>query len=118
MNSVKGISEPPNQNGGVNEISSYLRLRPMNKYELSKRSKHSIDISQNKDVRVDSKLDGTCSFNFNEVGHLSLSLILILTCNDFSDVVKTLLGIPGGLMSSSCLPKDSVSPRFSSHERF
>ena len=68
----KEITEPPNQNGGFNEISSYLRLRPMNKFELSRRSKHSIDISNSKEVRVDSKLDDTCTFRFDEVGHFSL----------------------------------------------
>ena len=61
-------SEYSKKDDDLNGICSYLRLRPINKLEKSKRSKHCINISANKKVKVDSKLNGTYEFSFDQVG--------------------------------------------------
>jgi len=54
------------------KISVFLRIRPMNKLELSRRSKHSITVhpsndNRKKEITVDSHLDGAHEFSFDEV---------------------------------------------------
>lgn len=53
-------------------IEVYLRLRPMNKLELSRRSRHCVEISSSEyrekgRVTIDSPLEGTFSFDFERV---------------------------------------------------
>ena len=61
----------PKEDSTFNRIPSYLRLRPINKLERSKRSRHCIQIQrENKKVRVDSNLNGTCEFSFDGVSNI------------------------------------------------
>ena len=53
-------------------IEVYFRLRPMNKLELSRRSRHCVKIlsSESREkarVTIDSPLDGTFNFDFDRV---------------------------------------------------
>ena len=52
------------------EVKVYLRLRPMDKLETSKRSKDCIELHTNPQiVTVDSPLQGVYDFTFDMVGH-------------------------------------------------
>lgn len=54
--------------GGEEHVRVYLRLRPMDKLETSKRSKDCIELHENPQlVTVDSPLLGTFDFTFHQV---------------------------------------------------
>jgi hypothetical protein len=53
-------------------VKVYLRLRPMNKLEISKRSKDCIELTDNPTlVTVDSPLLGTFDYTFDQVGEIN-----------------------------------------------
>ena len=61
-------------------IEVYFRLRPMNKLELSRRSRHCVEISssdsrENDRVTIDSPLDGTFDFDFDRVSIIQRLMI-------------------------------------------
>jgi hypothetical protein len=59
----------------VNEnMRIFLRLRPMNKLETSRRSKNCVELdnTQPRCITVDSPLDGEYDFYFDHVRHLFL----------------------------------------------
>jgi hypothetical protein len=63
----KAKASAPQQ--GEARVKVYLRLRPMDKLEISKRSKDCIELHDNpKLITVDSPLMGTFDFTFDMVG--------------------------------------------------
>lgn len=59
------------QQVGCERVKVYLRLRPMDKLETSKRSKDCIELHDNpKLITVDSPLLGTFEYTFDQVGEI------------------------------------------------
>jgi hypothetical protein len=59
------------------QVKVYLRLRPMDKLETSKRSKDCIELHDNpKIITVDSPLLGCFDFTFDQVRYMSSSIIM------------------------------------------
>lgn len=68
------VDNGSNDTDDDSRIRVYLRLRPMNKLEESKRSKDCVEMHDNpKTLTVDSPLQGTFDFSFDMVGNFLLS---------------------------------------------
>ncbi len=90
MVNVIQVSSKSEENNGTDEVESkvkvFLRMRPMNKLELSRRSKHCVQISSFNNrskgrVHIDSPLEGEYAFNFDRVSSRYIQNIFCLKYN-------------------------------------
>lgn len=56
-----------------NRVQVYLRLRPMNKFETSRRSKNCIEVHDDWVITVDSPLEGEFDFTLDKVSHIDMA---------------------------------------------